>query len=278
MVNQSATTSYRIDKGTSDDPGRLEDLFENSSPNQARTGSRSHESIVRQIAASIRDGQLGKGDRLPTERELSASFGVGRGVIREAIKVLSAVGFVEARQGSGIFVLSSIPTVSRAFTLSVSPDAVSIERLFEFRRVLEVEAARLAARHRSNEHIAEIAGAVEATASALESGDWDEFTNADNAFHSAVARAGGNPFLEVSVASTREVQLGVVTLIADRAGSVRSAFAHHCAIAEAISRQKPDEAAQRMADHIAYSASTVKQRLSPDSAAQEFQIAGEGSA
>ncbi len=76
---------------------------------------------MRQIAASIRNGQIGNGGRLPTERELSAAFRVSRGVIREAIKVLGALGLVEARQGSGIYVLNTVPTVTRAFTLSVSP-------------------------------------------------------------------------------------------------------------------------------------------------------------
>ena len=206
-------------------------------------------------------GRSSSGERLPTERELSSTFGVSRGVIREAIKVLGALGLVEARQGSGIYVRNNVPTVTRAFTLSVSPDAESIERLFEFRRTLEVETARLAALRRSDDELAAIAAAAEATARALDSGDWGEFGVADNAFHAAVARASGNPYLEVAVATAREMQQDVVSLISDRAGSVTSAVVHHHAIVEAISTRQPDAAGRAMADHIVYTEHAVTQNI-----------------
>ncbi len=110
----------------------------------AVTVVRPYEQIVRQIQSAIRDDGLSEGDRLPTERELAETFGVSRSVVREAIKVLSAQGLVESRQGSGLFVRNRpIESVSRAIVLSVSPDLMSVERLFEFRKLLEVDAARL---------------------------------------------------------------------------------------------------------------------------------------
>jgi GntR family transcriptional regulator, transcriptional repressor for pyruvate dehydrogenase complex len=240
-----------------------DDAARGRSPHQAITVTRSYEGVVRQIAESIRNRQISSGERLPTERELSSAFGVSRGVIREAIKVLGALGLVEARQGSGIYVHNNVPTVTRAFTLSVSPDAESIERLFEFRRTLEVETARLAALRRSDDELAAIAAAAEATARALDSGDWGEFGVADNAFHAAVARASGNPYLEVAVATAREMQQGVDSLISDRAGSVTSTVVHHHAIVGAISTRQPDAAGRAMADHIVYTANAVTQNNPP---------------
>ena len=70
----------------------------------AVTVVRPYEQIVRQIQEAIRDNALSEGDRLPTERELAETFGVSRSVVREAIKVLSAQGLVESRQGSGLYV------------------------------------------------------------------------------------------------------------------------------------------------------------------------------
>src|SRR5215211_2686799 len=238
-----------------------DDAASGRSPYQAITVTRSYEGVVRQIAESIRSGQISSGERLPTERELSFAFGVSRGVVREAIKVLGALGLVEARQGSGIYVRNNIPTVTRAFTLSVSPDVESIERLFEFRRTLEVETARLAALRRSKDELAAIATAADGTARALDSGDWGEFGVADNAFHGEVARASGNPYLEVAVATAREMQQGVVSLISDRAGSVSTAVVHHHAIVEAISTRQPDAAGRAMADHIACTANAVTQNV-----------------
>lgn len=227
------------------------------SPYQTITVTRSYEGVVQQIAASIRNGQLSSGERLPTERELSAAFGVSRGVVREAVKVLGALGLLEARQGSGIYVLNTIPTVTRAFTLSVSTDAQSVEQLFEFRRTLEVDAAHFAALRRNDDQLATIVAAAEATAHALETGNWAEFGITDNAFHAAVARASGNPFFEVAVATARQMQQDVVPLIGDRAGSMRSAVAHHRAIAGAIAARDAELARQAMSDHIGYTANAV---------------------
>ncbi len=227
------------------------------SPYPAITATRSYEGVARQIAESIRNRQIQSGEPLPTERELSSTFGVSRGVIREAIKVLGALGLVEAHQGSGIYVRNNVPTVTRAFTFSDSPDAESIERLFEFRRTLEVETARVAALRRSDDELAAIAAAAEVTPCALASGDWGEFGVADNAFHPAVARASGNPYFEVAAATAREMLQGVVSLISDRAGSVTSAVVHHHAIVEAISTRQPDAAGRAMADHIIYTENAV---------------------
>jgi GntR family transcriptional regulator, transcriptional repressor for pyruvate dehydrogenase complex len=231
------------------------------SPYQAITVIRSFEGVARQIAESIRNRQIHSGERLPTERELSSTFGVSRGDIREAIKVLGAPGLVEARQGTGIYVRNNVPTVTRAFTFSDSPDAESIERLFEFRCTLEVETAHLAALRRSDDELAAIAAAAEATARALALGDWGEFGVDDNAFHAAVARVSGNPYLEVAIATAREMLHSVVSLISDRAGSVTSAVVHHHAIVEAISTRQPDAAGRAMADHIVYTENAVTQYI-----------------
>jgi GntR family transcriptional repressor for pyruvate dehydrogenase complex len=243
------------------------------SPYQAITISRSYEEVVRQIAALIRNGQLRSGERLPTERELGIAFGVSRGVVREAVKVLGALGLVEARQGSGIYVLNDIPTVTRAFTLSVSPDMKSVERLFEFRRTLEVEAAALAAVRRTEPQLAEIVAASDETARAVELGDLEECGAFDNLFHAAVARASGNPYFEVAVATARQMQQDVVPLISDRIGSVRSAILHHRAIGEAIAAGDPESAARAMAEHIVYTASAVTARL-PEEMLAEFGAGG----
>jgi GntR family transcriptional regulator, transcriptional repressor for pyruvate dehydrogenase complex len=232
---------------------------------KAITTMRSYEGVVQQIETAVRTGQLKRGQRLPTERELSTTFDVSRGVVREAIKVLGAMGLVEARQGSGLYVQNdTIPTVTKAFTLSVSPDAESIDRLFEFRCSLESESARYAALRRNERHLTAMSGAIEMIAQASNPFDWEGFGQADTKFHAAVVSASSNPYLEVAVATAREMQRDVVNLIADRAGSIRSAVAHHRSILEAIREQDPEEASRRMADHISYTAAAVQSLIPPE--------------
>lgn len=223
---------------------------------------RPFEQIVTQIQQAIRDGQVARGARLPTERELSESFGVSRGVVREAVKVLGAMGLVESRQGSGLYVRNdTIQTVSRAFILSVSPDAQSVDRLFEFRQGLEADASRLAAERRTDEHLAELRAAVEFGDTAVEPHDWDLFSEADSRFHDAIAGASANPYLRVAIVTARDMQRDVVSLFAEHPGSMREAVGHHRAIMGAIIAQDATDAAARMAHHVGYTSSVVQSQI-----------------
>jgi len=120
-------------------------------PGTARTvvptgQARSFEPIVDQFLQRIHDGQLRPGERLDTERELAAQFGVSRGVIREAIKVLVALGLVESRQGSGTYISNhQVPSISRSLILSARPEPDSLAEMAEYRIPLERQGAELAA-------------------------------------------------------------------------------------------------------------------------------------
>ena len=61
---------------------------------------RASEEIALQIEAAIMDGRLSPGERLPSEREMQSQFGTGRGVIREAIKILKQKGLLEVKKGA----------------------------------------------------------------------------------------------------------------------------------------------------------------------------------
>jgi DNA-binding FadR family transcriptional regulator len=220
---------------------------------------RSYEQIVSQIQREIREGNLPRGARLPTERELADSFGVSRSVVREAIKVLAAIGLVESRQGSGLYVRNDpIPVVTRAFTLSVSPDAESVDRLFEFRQVLEAEAARLAAARRSDDDLAAMREAIAICGPEREPDDWDLFGRSDSQLHLAIAHASGNPYLEVAIATAREMQRDVVSLFADHPGSMRVAVGHHQDLVDVIARGDADAAAAIMTNHVGYTGAIVQ--------------------
>lgn len=226
----------------------------------AVTVVRPYEQIVRQIQGAIRDNALSEGDRLPTERELAETFGVSRSVVREAIKVLSAQGMVESRQGSGLYVRNRpIESVSRAIVLSVSPDLMSVDRLFEFRKMLEVDAARLAATRATPEQIAAIERSIEGYRPASDGGpNWESFAPVDNAIHAQIAEAAGNPYLAVMVESVRELMQDIVPLIADHPGSIDEAMRHHRRILDAIAARDPALAGSEMDAHVGYTARVVQ--------------------
>jgi GntR family transcriptional repressor for pyruvate dehydrogenase complex len=227
---------------------------------------RPSDQIIQQIQDAIRNGNLARGDKLPTERALSEQFGVSRSVVREAIKALDAMGLVESRQGSGIFVRNNtIGSVSRAFVLSVSPDAESVDHLFEFRHGLEKEAARLAAIRATDDQIDEVEQTLtRMNAFEEEPDNWTLFGEVDTRFHQLVSESCGNPYLQVAIASVRDMQQNIVRIFSERAGSMEEAMKHHHQIFEAIRQRDPEAAATAMANHIGYTSSVVQQQIPQD--------------
>jgi len=128
---------------------------------------RSCEAIVQQIVGQIREGQLVQGQKLPTELQLSGAYGVSRSVVREAVRTLDTMGFVESRRGSGSYVRNDqLPSITRGLSFSVTLEEQSVFLLFEFRAVLEASVARFAALRATPEQAVAIGQAATASADA----------------------------------------------------------------------------------------------------------------
>ncbi|MCF8563821.1 GntR family transcriptional regulator [Alicyclobacillus tolerans] len=85
------------------------------------------------------------GDKLPTERELATKFGVGRSSVREALKALQALGFLEIRQGSGCYVQEvSLASLFLPIKEQLYNKRILIEEIVETRIALESEIIQLA--------------------------------------------------------------------------------------------------------------------------------------
>ena len=146
------------------------------------TSKRLFQSVAEQIAGLIDDGAYPAGTRLPGERELAEKLGVSRVTIREAEIALQAVGRLEIKTGSGVYVSESAPVHSAAL-----PKASAFE-VTEARLLVESESAALAARNISDEGIAKLAGLVEQ----MRSGDQQAADEADEKFHMTIAEASNN--------------------------------------------------------------------------------------
>ncbi|WP_067682330.1 FadR/GntR family transcriptional regulator [Tsuneonella dongtanensis] len=140
------------------------------------------QSIAERISALIDDGTFPPGSRLPGERELAERFDVSRVTIREAEIALQAIGRIEIKTGSGVYVSERKGGVPGALP-QVSPFEVT-----EARSLVEAEAAALAAKHIGADEIARL----ETLIAAMESSDEEVSTEADREFHATIARASGN--------------------------------------------------------------------------------------
>ncbi|QAR33468.1 FadR family transcriptional regulator [Geovibrio thiophilus] len=119
--------------------------------------------VFNQLKDSIITGMYKTGDKLPSERELIEMFKVSRTVVREAMKVLAATGFVEIRYGAtgGAFVNDlTFDRLSDAWGDLFSSGKLSIPELCQARILIEPHVARLAAENRNNEYIEKLEKAL----------------------------------------------------------------------------------------------------------------------
>src|SRR6478609_9635638 len=106
------------------------------------------EQVMARLSADIRGGRLAPGARLPTEQDLTATMGVSRTVVREAVAALRADGLVVTRRGSGAYVAEN-PTASPFRITAPQRGRLSdVLDVMELRLAVEVEAAGFAAERR----------------------------------------------------------------------------------------------------------------------------------
>lgn len=150
--------------------------------------------ISREVLKMIESGQLPAGSKLPTEMELAAQFDVSRVPVREALSVLRAMGVISSQQGGGSYVedVGTVPLIQH-FQIQHA-DIDDIKHLFELRKILEPEAAYLAALRRTPEELEQIQDALiwmkEELISETKTGQ-----EADFKFHYSVIQATHNPVM-----------------------------------------------------------------------------------
>ncbi|RVT39773.1 FadR/GntR family transcriptional regulator [Sphingobium algorifonticola] len=206
-----------------------------------------YKAVAEAIASAIADGQFMPGERLPAERELVDHYGVSRPTIREAMLVLEVQGLVEARHGSGIYVLDR-PQGPAAIDVETSSLAI-----IEARAVVEGEAAALAAVQIADSEIAELEKILadmiaENQASRLQA------EPADRAFHMAIAQATHNGAMIAVVEQLWTMRdnapLSHVMLERARRNGMKPTIADHRAILDALRSRDPAAARTAMRRHL----------------------------
>jgi DNA-binding FadR family transcriptional regulator len=167
--------------------------------------------VLKQLRLLITSGEWTVGGRIPSESQLAAQLGVGRSTVREAIRALTHSGLLEAKSGDGTYVRSS-SEVGAALSRHLS--GAHLLEIYEVRKALEVEAARLASGRRTPADLDCMEEGLRARLEARAGGSTGEFLDADMRFHRAVVAAARNPILstlyEAFMASLRDALVPVV--------------------------------------------------------------------
>lgn len=148
--------------------------------------------VIHQLQEKISLGELKPGEKIPTETELMTLFGVGRSTVREAVRVLAKAGLLEVRQGDGTYVLDRTNNLE---PLEHRLRRASILEVYEVRRALELEIAKLAARRRSEEDLLAMRESLAKRREARRVNDKRSYVDADLFFHLAIAAASKNSVL-----------------------------------------------------------------------------------
>jgi GntR family transcriptional repressor for pyruvate dehydrogenase complex len=188
--------------------------------------------VVDYLEQRIFSGEYKAGDMLPAERELSAELGVSRSVVREALGKLDSLGLVQRRQGSGTRVAPPSKTpVLKGFRRMFQAQDLDLNDLTEARLPLEIAMVRLAATRRNDQHIQRL----EEQQALLQNEQLDIETHlrADEAFHSILAEATGNPMFGMLLESVQYLRHEPYRKHYDQY-QLRQAHAEHQSILDAV--------------------------------------------
>jgi DNA-binding FadR family transcriptional regulator len=178
-----------------------------------------YEAIVEQIEGAIETGELRPGDRLPGERRLMMDFSVSRATVREALRVLQAMGLVESRPGDprGPIIATFSPRLLEKSLAQISRHGGSSRiELLQFRLFLEGSSAFLAAQRRTPEQLAKIEDAYGALRTAVLDGELGLYPSRVRRFHDTIREAAANRLLAACGGAISDIMSDVM---ADRISS-----------------------------------------------------------
>lgn len=203
------------------------------------------------LRRSIGTGEFSPGQRLPSEAELGRLLGVSRSSLREAIRMLAALGVLVVRHGSGTYV-SDLRAADIVSSLSLTLGLLPLDGLlevYEMRRVLEAHATGQAAARRSDELMPEL----DAILTELEQvDDPAKASELDSRFHTLVDGAAGNPTMTAMLSVFRRRGRNYQIFGADGTANVKIVSDRgHRAIYRAVLHRDPGAAEAAAADHIA---------------------------
>jgi GntR family transcriptional repressor for pyruvate dehydrogenase complex len=216
--------------------------------------------LSEQILQLIKEGDLRPGDRLPTMRALAQKFGVATPTIRESLRRLQAIGVVDIRHGSGIYVKNARQGIMIANPHFGELSAASVLQLLEARILIEPKLAERAAQYISSQDISELESILQEAEQLLNDHD-AELHDVNMRFHMAIARYSGNMILAQVFESLIDLhtheQLGILAIFNARVQDHED----HIMIYEAIRHRDPDLARGRMESHLTSVLRVVEQRL-----------------
>ena len=223
------------------------------------------DTLAARLRQKIADGDLGPGEKLPTEQQLSEMYGVSRPTVREAVGCLKHDGIVVTRQGAGAFVAD--PETVSVFRLDVKDfsDKNEIFHIVELLMAVECAATEHAAERRTDADLRAIQTQLDAMQAAIDRND--PGVDEDVEFHRAIITATKNPFFrDLSGFLDHRVRNFIRTArsnSAPLAGMSQTVQREHERIFDAIVRQDSSAAREAAESHLKNETARLARYLAP---------------
>lgn len=205
------------------------------------------EQVADRMEQMIIDNKLSSGDKLPNEMDLVAEIGVGRGTIREAIKILESRNVVEIRRGKGTFICDNVGKVGDPLGFRFIADKKKLAQdLSDLRYILEPKIAAISAEKATEEDVQELQRISSDVEKLIEKGE--NYCKRDMDFHIKIAEMTGNLVIsQIIPVITDGITLYVELTNHKYAGT---AAITHQRVVDAIRNHDSKGAYEAMADHL----------------------------
>lgn len=216
--------------------------------------------VANKLAGFIQDNHYEPGDRIPSEFELAEQFEVGRGTIREAVKLLISRNVLEIRPAKGTFVCEQPGVTGDPLGLEFVQDKVKLVRdLLELRIVLETYAIRNASLRATPEQVEQMRGYLDEIDAHLD--DNDICVKNDIAFHQLISESSGNSVISIVLPIIRTNMEHFNSM--DFAREWDSVNRGHRAMLEAIEMHNPMLAEAETIKHLSYVTEKLREMQLP---------------
>lgn len=217
--------------------------------------------VIENIISYIEDDNISIGDKLPSEYEIGNMLNVGRSSVREALRVLQTMGYVEVKHGRGAFVIGKNPSSENAQKWFVD-HSYDLNDVYVVRNNIEPFMSSLAAQNRSEDDLSVMRHYLDEMASVISSSKGNNpqiLARLDRCFHEAICHATQNSLLMTIYSgissALEEYRTNAFAILENQANTLGP----HEKIWESIRDQDPEKAAEEMRKHLVVSEQDMKQ-------------------
>jgi GntR family transcriptional regulator, transcriptional repressor for pyruvate dehydrogenase complex len=213
------------------------------------------EEVFEQLKQQLLLDEWKQGEKIPSENELATALGVSRVTIRQAIQRLAVMGLIETKVGEGSFVKKvEVGSHMKAMIPMTYLQEKDMMQVLDFRYVIEIETAAMAAKNASEEDVKELRNILEQMEALI--GQQDKFAEADLSFHFKIAEITQNSLIIETFTIVQDILATFMKSSVKMVGEI--GIPYHRRLVEAFANQDSESAREIMREHMVSTKDTFK--------------------